>query len=153
MSDLPGVHIIRQRVATAVAAALPNVRESVFHPKLIGYDGAGIVGAFFSVEVPSTRITDPRNRVVTRRQGDMSVRVETAVLIRYLHRLKADTPKASYDDAIQAELTILSALANIDFSRTNVLVPGGMDREVVADGSWVLITISGTIAHGLGGDG
>lgn len=153
MSSLPGVHLIRQRVATAVAAALPEVRESVFHPKLIGYDGGGTVGAFFSVEVPSTRVVDPRNRIVTRFSGAQSTRVETTVVIRYLHRLKTDTAKASYDDAIQVEFTILSALSNIDLTKTNALEPASMDREVVADGSWVLITITGTMTHNIGDDG
>ncbi len=152
MTALPGVEVIRQRVATAVAAALPGVRESVFHPKLIGYDGGGIVGAFFAVEVPSTRVVDPRSRVTTR-SVTPAVRVLTTVVIRYLHRLKTETARASYDEAIVTELAILASLGDVDYSQTNALQAESVDREVIADGSWVLITITGTISHGIGGDG
>lgn len=152
MSYLPSAALIRQRVATAVGAALPDVRESVFHPKLIGYDGGGNIGTFYSVEVPTSEFTDPRSRIVTRTAANQSSRVTTAVVIRYLHRLKADTAKASYDEAIGVEYSILSAFSEIVYTKTNSLQPRTIEREVVADGSWLLITVQASITHDLGGD-
>jgi len=144
----PGVSEIRRRIAAAVGDALDPVRESVFHPKLIGFDGGGIAGAFYSVEALQTVPADPRNRVTTRTgPAGGGVYARSTFAIRYLHRIKADAQVASYDAALDVELALLTSIAAVDYSGTGSLDVQSIDREVLADGAWVLITLVGRVAH------
>lgn len=143
---------IRQAIATAIASTLgPEIRESVYAPSLIGRDGTGAQGEFFSVDVPRTDLSvDARQRVSN--PDGTGFGAVSEVVVRYLRRQRPDAAVADYDATLDEEAQLLYAIQQVtDWSgiKSTPFVCSELSREIFGEGStaWLLVTVRGSVRH------
>lgn len=143
--------VLRTRFISALAAGLGSSwRESVFTPAAIGADGGPVPSHVFSVELPDLQIEPGRRRSVTQGADFEPWLATTTVVIRWLWRLRADGASADYATAIDIEPTIFGILFggdNFDHTGIQSAVVSGSRRDVIADGNFLLGTLTLTLRH------
>lgn len=147
MSDVASCKDLRGKIRTAFEA-LDGVRESVYWPGVIGRDGSGEQGIFWSVETGFTEFVSPRNvRAGAPVATEDAIPCRTDLTIRLWFRYQLDDISSSYDYFLELERFVLVCIASADWTGTSGPKIGGVRREVVADGSWHLVTIPVEVHH------
>lgn len=137
-------HTIRQRIASALSG-LTGWRESVWVPG-VGMDAA-TASKVYSVEVPESEVIDPRQRRSAMQSGGDGVRTATSVRVRLVQRIQPDAQVDSYDAAIATEATARSLIAGGVWTGTTPIVLDKATRELAAEGTLLVTTITGTVHH------
>lgn len=101
----------------------------------------------FAVGFPQTSFVDPQESSRTRRAtqsaagGQVGARVQTRVIVRWLHRCRADAMRADLDAAHDAEALLVAALCD-DLTLTSVhLRIDSLSRRLVGDGTYLLCEV------------
>lgn len=136
------VSAVRQRIVAALAA-LTGWRESTLAPDTFPGEAPRMTQHLhFAVAVPETPALDERQKVT------LGAPVQTAVEVRFLHKVRTDAPNTDYDDFLDAEQAALVAVAGI--ARTDLTLGyEGASRESLADGTLALSVLRFTVQHRL----
>jgi len=136
---------LRSRIATAISTNVPELHESVYLTETL-LDGKGSTGEFFMVETGSTNFgLDPKGRLKT--MDTQGPRVSTSVRVRLFLRIRPDAQSTDVDSALETERTVLDAISVTDWTGSMPMVLSGVDREFIADGTFLQITITGEVHH------
>lgn len=136
------VSAVRQRIVAALAG-LTGWRESTLAPDTFpGDTPRQTQHLHFAVAVPETPTLPERQKVT------LGAPVQTAVEVRFLHKIRTDAPNTDYDDFLDAEQAALVAVAGI--ARTDLTLGfEGAGRESLADGTLALSILRFTVQHRL----
>lgn len=136
-------------IRTAVVDALTGLTgwvESRSHYDLIAPDPDQMLHRSFAVAVPETVVTDPRRRNHVR-GTEPGMLVETRILTRWVHRLRADNQRADLQTAYTEELTALQAVASATVSGIGPITPARISRRAVGDGTWHTTEVEWVCGH------
>lgn len=137
MSTL-AVSVIRQRIATQIASALPAWRQSRYAWDLFGVDADHCGPLAYAVGAPSTGPYEGPGR--DRQRISEGTLVTSEIRVRHSHALRDDTHLADYDAALDAEQDLVAAVMATDQADLELrLETAAAERVVLADGGWLLI--------------
>ncbi len=133
---------LRQRIQTAVAT-IAGLRVSAFAPELFGDDAAREMAGRFAVGLGVTEPA-PQDRQLRTAEG---VYVQTPVIVRLAHKLRADAQVADLDAASNAADTAI----------VKVMAPGNLascqiyfvraNQELTPQAEFILSTLEFLVYH------
>lgn len=136
---------IRTRIATRVTAALgaSGWRVSRYTYDQFPGDTRLIEHLDFAVGVLRSDV-EPLDR----RRRSVGAQVETAVAIKYTHRIRPDAAVADYDAALDAEQALVQAILGVSLADMTMRWTGAPSRSLVADGTLFLGEVTFVVRHG-----
>lgn len=137
---------VRSRIVASVVA-LDGWVESRRHFALMVSDADDLQPRNVAVGFPRTDVTDQNTRRVTQRASSLGALSETAILVRWVHRLQADGVPASYGEILEEERDVLQAISTTDLVGLGTLVPRSIERTVREDGLFHVTTVVYVLNH------
>lgn len=141
---------VRSRIAEAITQALGPVgwTESRYHADLIGSEVRSIVHLSFAVNIGASTPA-----ALDRQRRDVGAVAQTAVTVRWIHRLMMDPSRAQvadYDEALDAGEALVAAVLAVDkdpgLSVTLVRIG---EHRAVGDGTYLRQDVEFTVLHRL----
>ncbi|NDB95001.1 MAG: hypothetical protein EBZ78_02400 [Verrucomicrobia bacterium] len=133
---------LRQRIQTAVAT-IAGLRVSAFAPELFGDDSAREMAGRFAVGLGVTEPA-PQDRQLRTAEG---VYVQTPVIVRLAHKLRADAQVADLDAASNAaDTAIIKVMAPGNLAACQIYFVRA-NQELTPQAEFILSTLEFLVYH------
>ena len=156
---------LRERLVDCITAAPPPAdegatgarwHESPWHYELLPQSTTQPHAHLsFALGFPQTSFVDPQESSRIRRAtqsaagGQVGARVQTRVVVRWLHRCRGDRLREDLDAAHDAEALLVAALCDDLLTTSLHLRIDGLSRRLVGDGTYLLCEVEAEVEHRL----
>lgn len=123
---VPTAESLIDAVVTALGAELSGWKRASHPPAAWYAEGVTLDAQTWAVEIGDTEIMDPRSRTTTTggvSDASVGCRSRTTLIVRWVSRIRPDSPHTSYRAAIVERTTILQAVAATNVSGLGPISP------------------------------